>query len=465
VSALSYDPEIAEIRFGCGLSPSVAPPAGRQAMLDGLTGPDEMAAAFPIETFPEFRARMVEASENFREIRKRRGTPEVQPFRKRRNLINKAAREAMVGWQAQTFLRWTRTAQPMHERLAFFWADHFTAVGKNGVLRRGTSPYVEAAIRPNMTGSFADLLIAATISPLMLHYLDQGISIGPESPRARKGGRRGLNENLAREVLELHTLGVDGPYGQEDVRQLAELFTGLTYNPRNGFTFRKDFAEPGPETVLGVTYGGDPARLEPVLEALRALALHPATARHIAAKLAVHFVADAPDPALVDHLAGRFADTGGQLMAVYEALLEHPAAWAEPLGNAKPPADFIASACRALDVPPDTLQSLEERAARRMFFWPLGQMGQPWQSPSGPDGWPEEDADWITPQGVAARMRWAMQMPQRLCAPRGLPHPESFVQAALGSRAPGPVRFAASAAESRSEAIGLVLASPAFQRR
>lgn len=125
--------------------------------------------------------------------------------------------------------RWAATDAPLRERLTMFWADHFTATGKTGVLRRGATPYVESAIRPNITGMFEDLLLAAILHPLMIHYLDQERSVGPNSAEAARGGKRkGLNENLAREVMELHTLGVDGPYTQTDVTQLAELLTGVT---------------------------------------------------------------------------------------------------------------------------------------------------------------------------------------------------------------------------------------------
>lgn len=462
---MSFSPELADIRFGCGLSPTIAPTASPEALLDGLTGPDRMAAAFPIETFDTFRARMIEADANRKLMRQTRGTPEFAGYRKTRNLLNKAAREAMMQWLGQTAMRWTRTDQGLRERLAFFWADHFTAQGKQGVLRRATSPYVEEAIRPNMTGSFGDLLTAAVTHPLMLHYLDQDRSTGPNSEVAlRTNGKRGLNENLAREVLELHTLGVDGPYGQADVRQLAELFTGLTFQVNVGFKFNRHMAEPGTETVLGRDYGGDPARLDDVLAALQDLAVHPATARHIAGKLAVHFVSDSPDPALVDHVTARYVETGGALMPVYAALLEHPAAWAEPLANVKPPADFVASACRALDLQPEILAGFDEKAMRRYFAGPLIQMGQTWQGPNGPDGWPEEDDAWVTPQGVAARLRWAMTVPKRLVADR-LPDPRLFVDQALGHYGSDVVRFAAGAAETRPEAIGLVLAAPAFQRR
>jgi len=327
-----------------------------------------------------------------------------------------------------------------------------------------TVPYVEEAIRPRINGSFADLLIAATLHPLMLHFLDQAGSVGQDSRAAKRSKKlKGLNENLAREVLELHTLGVDGPYSQTDVRQLAKLFTGLSYSRELKFRFRPGYAEPGAETVLGRTYGGDPATLEPVRRALRDLATHPATARHIASKLAVHFVSDTPDPALVQHIEGRFIDTGGDLMAVCGALLEHPSAWKPTLSNVKPPTDFIASACRALAPATDQIEALNAVTIRRLFLNPLTLMGQIWNRPNGPDGWAEEDTAWVTPQGISARLHWALNVPQKLRPT--LPDPRDFVVNALGSFAPQPVQFAAKAAESKSDAIGLILAAPAFQRR
>ncbi|MGD9864420.1 MAG: DUF1800 family protein, partial [Pseudodonghicola sp.] len=247
------------------------------------------------------------------------------------------------------------------------------------------------------------------------------------------------------------------------VRQLAALFPGMGIGPEGQFEFRPGRAEPGAETVLGRRSGGDPARLEAIGQALQDLALHPATARHIAWKLAVHFVSDTPDPALVDHIAGRYAATGGDLRAVYAALLEHPAAWDGAAGNVKPGFDFLASACRALAVAPEVLGQMPARRLNALVMTPLRQMGQGWQRPNGPNGWPEEDAAWVTPQGLSARVRWAMAAPRRLCSE--LPDPRQFVTDALGPTAPEPVRFAARAAETRADAVGLVLASPAFQRR
>ncbi len=461
----SFDPQLAEIRFGYGLSPQVAAPQSVADMLDGLGTPDTMTTRFPVEPFHVFRNRMVAVQEQIRIRQANRGTDLAAAARKRRNELNKDARVAMFQWLGQTMLRRTHTTTAFRERVVAFWADHFTAMGKRGVVRRATSPYIEDAIRPFVSGRFEDLLQSAVMHPLMVDYLDQRLSMGPNSERAIKAGKnkpRGLNENLAREVLELHTLGVDGPYTQQDVTELAELFAGLTFDSKNGLKFRKDFMEPGPETVLGKAYPDVP-NINAIRAVLRDLAAHQSTARHLAGKLAVHFVADTPDPALVDALTQAYLDTGGDLMVLYEVLLTHPSAWRDPLNNFKPPADYVSSAMRALAVPADAFDGQSEKDMRRMFAAPFIRMGQQWERPVGPDGWPEEDPEWITPQGLAARVNWAMRIPAQLV--KVLPDPRDFAETALGAFVTEPVRFAAAAAESRPEAIGIVLMSPAFQRR
>ncbi len=459
---MSFSPELAEIRFGCGLSPNVAPPVDPIAMLQGLTQPDAMAQQFPIDGFGPVRARLGDVSKLRQQSRKKQINR--KQFRtKLKNLRDAANKDGTIRF-TQGLQRWVNTEHGFFERLVAFWGDHFTVVGKTNYLKNAPAAYIEEAIRPNITGQFGDLLIATTTHPLMLHFLDQVKSVGPDSKVvARSKGLKGLNENLAREVMELHTLGVGGPYSQHDVRQLAELFTGMSLTADSRFKFRADFAEPGPETILGRTYGGDPAKLEPVLQSLRDLAVHPATAHHIARKLAVHFVSDDPDPGLVQHIEARFNDTGGNLLAVSGALLEHPASWNARLGNVKPPFDFVASAARALAPSQTRFDKIGYRVMDRLMLAPLDLMGQPWSRPGGPDGWNEHDEAWITPQGVSARLRWALSVPQKL-QPQ-LPEPGRFVITTLGSYATQPVHFAAQAAESKSDAIGLVLASPAFQRR
>lgn len=462
---MSFSPELADIRFGCGLAPDVAGPASPDAMLNVLAGPDVMATTFPVEHFITYSARVTHAAELQKKKRKAKTEAEKIAFQDEVAAIAKTSRLDQARWFGQVLSRWRYTPDGFRERLTLFWKDHFTALGKTGVMRQATQTYVEEAIRLNITGSFADMLIATTTHPVMLYYLDQNVSAGPNSKVVLKKKRRnvGLNENLAREVLELHTLGVDGPYTQEDVRSLAELFTGLTVSSKADFKFASGMAEPGTETVLGKTYGGDPAKVGHIYSVLNDLAAHPATAQHIAHKLAVHFVADDPDPDLVAKLADSFRRTNGDLMSIYAVLLNHPSAWAPTLNNVKPPFDYVASACRALAIDPAMLFQSELQKSRFRLTNPLSVMGQPWLQPLGPNGWPEEDEAWITPQGLSARIRWAMAVPRLLGT--DLPDPETFVATALGPFASPVVSFAAGAAETRPDAIGLVLSSPAFQRR
>ena len=461
---MPYDPELAAIRFGCGLSPGIPAPGSADQMLAQLQGPDLAAQHFPIAGATAGLAAVQGFRQMRKEARRSQGTPEGEQSQEAFRRYRRRHLQQRDHWFRQLLLRQITTRDGLRERLTLFWADHFTAQGKGQAMRPLGYGYVESAIRPNITGRFEDLLIAAVTSPLMLHYLDQTHSRGAHSQASRRqGGRGGLNENLAREVLELHTLGVNGPYSQADVGQLAELFTGLSYRVKSGFVFRRALAEPGAEQVLGQSYGGDTAGLEPVLQALRDLARHPATADHIAWKLAVHFTRDAPDPALVADLAASYRNSGGDLGVLYERLLTHPLAWEPGLQNVKPPFDFIASSCRALALSPAALSGLNGKRIRQSFLVPLKVMGQNWQAPSGPDGWDEADEAWITPQGLSARLRWSMSAPSRLLDT--LPDPDAFARQSLGARADVQVRFVASAAETRAEAIGLVLCAPGFQRR
>jgi uncharacterized protein (DUF1800 family) len=293
----------------------------------------------------------------------------------------------------------------------------------------------------------------------MLNYLDQTGSTGPNS-RAGKRRARGLNENLARELLELHTLGVGGAYTQADVSELAALLTGVSVG-EGGFVFKPQMAEPGSETVLGVTYDG--RDLEPVLALLTDLAARPETAGHVARKLAVHFVADSPDPALVAAMTRAYAESGGDLAAVCGAMVEHPAAWGQPLAKVRQPFEFILAALRALGVDGAAVMAMPSGPFRQRLVLPLALMGQPWQQPPGPDGWPEAAEAWITPQLLAQRVDWAMAAPARLV--RALPDPASVLPRALGAGADERVAWAAARAETRAEGLGVIFASPMFNRR
>ncbi len=422
-------------------------------------------ARFPTARMEDFFARVLEWRSARKSMRQAIDTDQEAAAKVAFRSSQNAMRRSVAFWLVNTVARGSTSNSAFRERLVLFWADHFTAAGKRSEML-GLGPiYVDSAIRPKLTGKFEDLLIAVVTNPAMLHYLDQHLSVGPASQTGRRSnGNRGLNENLAREVLELHTLGVGGPYTQTDVRELAELFTGLHFSLRNGFAFRAAMAEPGSETVLGKVYrAASKSTMAPIEEVLRDLARHPVTARHIATKLAVHFVSDDPEPALIGHVTARYIETDGDLMATYSALLEHPAAWQKTTKNAKLPLEFVISACRALDVSSQIFEDLKYNQVRSLFALPLRTMGFDWQRPKGPDGLPEHDDAWITPQSLSERINWAMQVPQKLKS--DLPDPRLFVQDALGSFASSKVTFAAGAAESKSEGIGLVLASPAFQYR
>jgi len=344
------------------------------------------------------------------------------------------------------------------ERLVAFWSDHFTVSGKNQRLLMALGAYLDEAIRPNVAGSFADILKAVVTHPGMLFYLDQVSSFGPNSAVGQRGNR-GLNENLAREVLELHTMGVDGSYTQEDVRQFAELLTGLRVN-NSGFYYDKRTAEPGAEQILGKSYG-DRGGLNDVLAFLDDLAVHPDTATHIARKLAVHFIAENPPDDLVDAIAKTYRETNGNLMAVYNTLLEHPAS-AAPMGaKVKWPTEYVISTLRALNLA-EEFAEMRPREVRNAIHSPMQAMGMNLFRPAGPDGWSEAAADWITPPTLAARIEWAIEVAKTYGQTID---PRKLLIEVLGDNTSNELQVAVAGAESKWEGVALLLVSPEFNRR
>ncbi len=441
-------------RYGYGLPLAAGAPAHAADMLAALAGPDLMATRFPIVTqsWLSGRAQALTGAK-----KRMKFDPAAQAEFDAITAEVKAATDAAL---RATLARAIDTADGFRERLVAFWADHFTVAAFGQENGASSYTFVEDAIRPHLNGPFADLLIAATRHPAMLAFLDQTRSVGPTSASGLKKGL-GLNENFARELLELHTLGISAAYSQTDVRQLAELLTGLAYDDRRGAYFDARRAEPGAETVLGKTYAGRGEA--PVLQVLTDLAHHPETARHMARKLAVHFLSDTPDPAAVDAMAQAWIDSGGDLSKVYSALLSHPAAWAETLAKARQPFDFITAAFKALGLTGADVLAMPEKLFKACVIQALHDMGQRWKAPPGPDGWPEDIATWITPQGMTRRIDWAMRWPAQL-TPK-LPHPTSLAQRALGDRASPTLLWAAERAENLAEGVGIVLAAPEFNRR
>jgi uncharacterized protein (DUF1800 family) len=314
--------------------------------------------------------------------------------------------------------------------------------------------YEREAIRPHVLGRFADMLQAVESHPAMLFYLDNAASMGPNSV-AGINRSRGLNENLAREILELHTLGVRTGYTQDDVTRFAEVLTGWTIVPQVGnpdhgaeFTFNARLHEPGPQVVMTKTYaesGIDQGRT-----VLADLARHPATARHVATKLARHFVADPPPPVLVDRLETAYRDTDGDLKAVTTALITSGDAWARPARKLKRPAEWVAATLRATGLSPTIGRVLPT----------LALLGEPLWRPAQPTGFSDDDAVWA--DGLPQRLDIASSFAARNEADID---PEALLETALGPLASTETRQTVARAATRAQAIALVLMSPEFQRR
>ena len=362
------------------------------------------------------------------------------------------------------------TDTPFVERLVHFWSNHF-AVSADKLQVIGLSGTLEfEAIRPHVLGSFRDMLVAVEQHPAMLLYLDQAVSVGPNSPLglrvAQRGNRKiGLNENLAREILELHTLGVRTGYSQTDVTEFARAMTGWTVagigqgpgaraagtdGLPGDFVFAAPLHEPGDRMVIGKRYpaGG----VEQAQAVLNDVAVAPATAAHIATKLARHFAGDTPPPAMVARLQAAFLSSGGDLPTVYRAIIASPEAWAEQPLKFKTPWEWTISAMRGLNV---------KTADPLVMVGLLTQLGQPVWRPGQPVGYDDIAASWAGPDAVLRRVEAAERFASRAAnidaralAPKLLP----------GAVSPATTTALANC-ESPAQGLALLLVAPEFMRR
>ena len=341
------------------------------------------------------------------------------------------------------------------ERLVWFWSNHFCVSADKGGVRPICGAYEREAIRGHVLGRFGDMLLAVESHPAMLIYLDNARSIGPDSFAGLRQ-KRGLNENLAREILELHTLGVRTVYTQADVTNFANVITGWTVigfrqDPARAgeFVFNPNMHQPAAQTVVGKSYSD--RGVEQGRAVLATLAHHPATAKHIATKLARHFVADEPPPALVDRLAKRFLDTHGDLKEVAKALITAPEAWATPPSKIKRPGEWIIAALRAVGVTPPDIGPVMQ--AHNL-------LGEPLWRPSAPKGFPDESAPWLN--GLAQRLDIANLLARRVGEQVD---PREVFEETLAPLASTETRQAIARAESRPQALALLFMAPEFQRR
>lgn len=370
------------------------------------------------------------------------------------------------------------TARPFAERLALFWANHFTVSIAKAPARGLAGAFERETIRPHVAARFETMLKAAVKHAAMLRYLDNDQSAGPNSRAvrfaARRAGRRGetprltgLNENLAREVLELHTLGAAGGggayggwggYTQADVAAFAAVLTGWRPPARDiaagrgvaPVEFDADWHEPGAKTVLGRRYAEGPEALDALLHDL---AVHPSTARFVAFKLARHVVADDPPPALVARLAAAFTASGGDLGVLARTLVESPEAWAPAPAKLKTPEEFVLASARLL--------GLGATAFARVPDGGIAALGQRVQAAPSPAGWPDRADEWLGPDAVWKRVEWAT----RVAARSGQADARALAAASLGPWLGETSRRQIERAADGPQALALLLMAPEFQRR
>lgn len=461
---MSIEGAIAVQRFGLGARPGEIETASRDPktwLKDQLQAPANQPAPLGDAKLMSAGELVVDA-EQFRQKEKalREARKDGQVDQEAQKALYKTRADLVVNEMSARFVHGFTTERPFAERLVWFWSNHFAVSTAKPECAIFAGAFEREVIRPNINGSFEDMVQAAMRHPAMLLYLDNAQSIGPGSPAGQRSGK-GLNENLGRELMELYTLGVDGGYTQTDVIAMAKLLTGFSVDKDggSGFRFYPPRHEPGAKTLRGKTYpegeGGTTA-------AIADLAKDPATARHIAGKFARAFIADAPHEKSVARLEHAFLQTNGNLRALAEAAIDDPHAWSPTPAKMRSPVEYVTAACRLLNLPrpggpPDAVQRQVRGAmggARLMGEFPLA-------APS-PKGWPLDSTAWSGPDAVLNRIEWARQVAQRV------PPTADVIRIAdqgLGPLARRETLEEMGRASTKGEAVALLLVSPEFQRR
>jgi len=377
-------------------------------------------------------------------------------------------RTVILELQQARLLRSVYSRRQLYEIMVDFWTNHFNVFSAKGADRWLTTAYDRDTIRPHALGRFRDLLLATAQSPAMLFYLDNWLSADPNAPAARMGGpnnrRRGLNENYARELMELHTLGVDGGYTQRDVQEVARCLTGWTIRQPRGegsFYFEPRIHDTGEKIVLGnrIPPGGG---MEDGLRIIELLAKHPSTARFVSLKLARRFIVDDPPTSLVNKAAEAFTKSAGDIPTVLRALIDSPEFYSPDTYQAKvkKPLEFVASALRSTGA--------EVQLSHQLLRY-LGRMGEPLFLAQPPTGHPDVAASWTSPDMLLTRMNFATDLianriPGSRIKPEELGDKDAFVRLIAPDSLSTVTRSALAETEG-SQAIALLMAAPEFQRR
>ncbi len=347
------------------------------------------------------------------------------------------------------------TNTPFLERLVSFWSNHLCiGVDNKPLVRLLAGEYERNVIRPHVLGRFEDMLVASASHPAMQDYLDNRKSIGPNSEAGRRTGN-GLNENLAREILELHTVGVDGGYVQEDVTSFARILTGWAVYGKKGpkpgqFHFNPARHEPGIHVVMNKSY--DQPGFEKGLAVLRDLVHKPETARFLSGKLVRHFLGEVPKGNLVDRLAAAYLSSGGNLGALTRTFIESAEVWADDPQVFTSPNEYLVATLRATGIDLKAKQILRMQSIFGQKLW----------DPPSPAGWPDGTNSWLAPDALLERLDWAEWVAAHADLPRNM---SAFAQSILGPHYDASTRMAVERAESRRQAFALLVMSPGFQRR
>jgi uncharacterized protein (DUF1800 family) len=472
---MATDPSaaIAAHRFGLGETTLDTLRGDPRGWLEAQIGPADAQRGDDLPTASQAVVRYAEFVREQR--RQRQARSEAAPAMAPASAAPEPIRQAVQADQRARLLTAVTTQRPFAERLALFWANHFSVSTLKASMRGLAGAFEREAIRPNIAASFETLLNAAVTHAGPLRYLDNEQSAGPNSRFAQRVARRqaadgdemprkvGLNENLAREVLELHTLGAAAAranvYGQPDVTQFARVLTGwripvndlLSQGGGTAVRFDAAWHEPGDKQVLGRRHAEGPDALRAVLHDL---ALHPATARHVCGKLARHFTADRPPPALVDRLVAAWLRSGGELPVVYRTLIASNEAWLPQPAKLKTPEEFVVSTARVL--------GLGEPALNRQPDGGTAAMGQRVQAAPSPAGWRDAEEEWLGPEAVWKRVEWATRVADR--AGRSV-DARALAQASLGPLLGATTQQQISRAADGPQALALLLLAPEFQRR
>ncbi len=448
-----FDSYIAFTRFGNGASPELAKlsEVGTQTWLISQLTKYEILA--PKLTSEQALTNIFLYRKEKRRVDQSPDTNEAQQTLKetRRSLLTRSHQLT-----EQVLLQSIHTEQPIQARLLDFFSNHFSVSNSNFNMR-SIAPTLEVeAIAPHLDGFFSDMLVSVTKHPAMLYYLNNENSIGANSKIGLRRKTRGINENLGREILELHTLGVNSGYSQKDVQALSKGLTGWTIGGKKqgehiGFMFRANAHEPDEQTLLGVRYP-EARRNSPqqAIDMLIDLAQNKKTAMHLSYKLAKHFISDNPPQKLVQAMSASWMKSKGHIPTVMKALIEHPESWSVNAQKFKTPREFVISICRASqlgNIKPELVKTLEI-------------LGQAPFSSGSPAGFSDNAKDWASASSIMNRIEWAEHIAGQVKLP-----PIEVAKIALGNLLQVNTEKQIARAESKRQSLAMLFMSPEFLRR